>query len=61
MSVAAGGNDGFERVQSLPAGASTGVRSPAAGFPESENEIAVALRELEEHGYLARQPEADRR
>ncbi|MER5889317.1 helix-turn-helix domain-containing protein [Streptomyces sp. NPDC001941] len=41
-------------IQSLPEGSRIGIRFLAARFPESEHRIARALRELEEHGYLAR-------
>ncbi|MEU9315210.1 helix-turn-helix domain-containing protein [Streptomyces sp. NPDC048295] len=41
-------------IQSLPAGARIGIKFLAARFPESEARIAVALRELEAHGYLKR-------
>lgn len=41
-------------IQSLPAGASIGIKTLAAKFPEGEIRIAAALRELEEHGYLTR-------
>ena len=41
-------------IQSLPAGAPVGIKTLAAKFPEGEIRIASALRELEEHGYLAR-------
>ncbi|MGW4164314.1 helix-turn-helix domain-containing protein [Streptomyces sp. NPDC004788] len=41
-------------IQSLPAGASVGIKAIAALHPESELRIAAALRELEKHGYLKR-------
>ncbi|MFF4270982.1 helix-turn-helix domain-containing protein [Streptomyces sp. NPDC001536] len=41
-------------IQSLPAGASIGIKTLAGKFPEGEIRIAAALRELEEHGYLTR-------
>ncbi|MFF6774029.1 helix-turn-helix domain-containing protein [Streptomyces sp. NPDC012637] len=41
-------------LQSLPAGASVGIKAIAAEVPESELRIARAMRELEAHGYLAR-------
>ncbi|NNN36417.1 helix-turn-helix domain-containing protein [Streptomyces sp. S3(2020)] len=41
-------------IQSLPAGASAGIKALAGRFPEGEIRIAAALRELEEHGYLTR-------
>ncbi|MFD3661580.1 helix-turn-helix domain-containing protein [Streptomyces sp. NPDC058659] len=41
-------------IQSLPSGASVGIRSLAARFPEGTTRIAAALRELETHGYLRR-------
>ncbi|WP_329117170.1 helix-turn-helix domain-containing protein [Streptomyces sp. NBC_01353] len=41
-------------LQSLPAGASVGIKALAAKFPESELRIAGAMRELERHGYLER-------
>ncbi|WP_137993944.1 helix-turn-helix domain-containing protein [Streptomyces vilmorinianum] len=41
-------------LQSLPAGASVGIKALAARFPESELRIAGAMRELEAHGYLER-------
>ncbi|MFF7748671.1 helix-turn-helix domain-containing protein [Streptomyces sp. NPDC007971] len=41
-------------IQSLPEGAPIGIKALAAKFPEGEIRIAAALRELEEHGYLAR-------
>ncbi len=41
-------------IQSLPAGAKVTVKSLAERFPEGEVRIAAALRELEQHGYLAR-------
>ncbi|AZP18517.1 helix-turn-helix domain-containing protein [Streptomyces aquilus] len=44
-------------IQSLPAGAPVGIKALAAKFPEGEIRIAAALRELEEHGYLARPKE----
>ncbi|WP_329338002.1 helix-turn-helix domain-containing protein [Streptomyces sp. NBC_00663] len=44
-------------IQSLPAGASVGIKVLAGKFPEGEIRIAAALRELEEHGYLARPKE----
>ncbi|MFB7085558.1 helix-turn-helix domain-containing protein [Streptomyces sp. NPDC056296] len=44
-------------IQSLPAGAPVGIKSLAGKFPEGEIRIAAALRELEEHGYLARTKE----
>ncbi|WCN06819.1 helix-turn-helix domain-containing protein [Streptomyces sp. M92] len=44
-------------IQSLPAGAPVGIKTLAGKFPEGEIRIAAALRELEEHGYLARTKE----
>ncbi|MDQ0404511.1 MULTISPECIES: helix-turn-helix domain-containing protein [unclassified Streptomyces] len=44
-------------IQSLPAGAPVGIKALAGKFPEGEIRIAAALRELEEHGYLARTKE----
>ncbi|WP_317852548.1 helix-turn-helix domain-containing protein [Streptomyces venezuelae] len=41
-------------IQSLPSGTRIGVKRLAERFPESEARIAAGLRELEEHGYLAR-------
>ncbi|MEU6928502.1 hypothetical protein AB0A05_04990 [Streptomyces sp. NPDC046374] len=41
-------------LQSLPAGASVGIKAIAALHPESELRVAAAMRELEKHGYLAR-------
>ncbi|MFJ9827219.1 helix-turn-helix domain-containing protein [Streptomyces sp. NPDC101160] len=41
-------------IQSLPAGASVGIKAIAALHPESELRIAAAMRELEKHGYLKR-------
>ncbi|WP_405598498.1 helix-turn-helix domain-containing protein [Streptomyces sp. NBC_01410] len=41
-------------IQSLPDGAKTSIKVLADRFPESEARIAAALRELEEHSYLAR-------
>ncbi|MER6025036.1 helix-turn-helix domain-containing protein [Streptomyces sp. NPDC001851] len=41
-------------IQSLPEGTPIGIKTLAAKFPEGEIRIAAALRELEEHGYLAR-------
>ncbi|MFF3602801.1 helix-turn-helix domain-containing protein [Streptomyces sp. NPDC002463] len=41
-------------LQSLPAGASVGIKSIASRHPESELRIATAMRELEAHGYLER-------
>ncbi|MFF9017616.1 helix-turn-helix domain-containing protein [Streptomyces sp. NPDC014870] len=41
-------------LQSLPTGASVGIKALAAWFPESELRIAGAMRELEAHGYLKR-------
>ncbi|MEU9704971.1 helix-turn-helix domain-containing protein [Streptomyces sp. NPDC047981] len=41
-------------LQSLPGGASVGIKALAACFPESELRIAGAMRELEAHGYLKR-------
>ncbi|MFJ8661307.1 helix-turn-helix domain-containing protein [Streptomyces sp. NPDC093795] len=41
-------------IQSLPSGASIGIRTLAARFPEGTTRIAGALRELEAHGYLRR-------
>ncbi|GAA2436623.1 hypothetical protein [Streptomyces glaucus] len=40
-------------IQSLPAGTPIEVEALAARFPEGEDLIADALRELEAHGYLA--------
>ncbi|MEW2448602.1 helix-turn-helix domain-containing protein [Streptomyces parvulus] len=44
-------------IQSLPVGAPVGIKTLAGKFPEGEIRIAAALRELEEHGYLARTKE----
>ncbi|MFE9307763.1 hypothetical protein ACFYM5_08675 [Streptomyces sp. NPDC006706] len=44
-------------IQSLPKGTPIGIRTLAGKFPEGEIRIAAALRELEEHGYLARTKE----
>ncbi|WP_405735597.1 helix-turn-helix domain-containing protein [Streptomyces sp. NBC_00028] len=44
-------------IQSLPSGTPVGIKVLAAKFPEGEIRIAAALRELEEHGYLARPKE----
>ncbi|MGW0777562.1 helix-turn-helix domain-containing protein [Streptomyces sp. NPDC002835] len=44
-------------IQSLPEGAKVGIKVLADRFPESEARIAAALRELEEHSYLARRLE----
>ncbi|MFF0747951.1 helix-turn-helix domain-containing protein [Streptomyces sp. NPDC004267] len=44
-------------IQSLPAGASVGIKAIAALHPESELRIAAALRELEKHGYVKRTKE----
>ncbi|WP_254711978.1 helix-turn-helix domain-containing protein, partial [Streptomyces sp. TRM64462] len=44
-------------IQSLPDGARIGIRFLAARFPESEQRIAAALRELEAAGYLERRRE----
>ncbi|MGA4933153.1 helix-turn-helix domain-containing protein [Streptomyces incarnatus] len=41
-------------IQSLPEGTPIGIKALAAKFREGEIRIAAALRELEEHGYLAR-------
>ncbi|MGW7363698.1 helix-turn-helix domain-containing protein [Streptomyces sp. NPDC054841] len=41
-------------IQSLPAGARISIKRLTERFPEGEIRIAAALRELEEHGYLAR-------
>ncbi|MEV7614593.1 helix-turn-helix domain-containing protein [Streptomyces sp. NPDC089799] len=41
-------------IQSLRAGTKVTVKSLCERFPEGEVRIAAALRELEEHGYLAR-------
>ncbi|MFF9770702.1 helix-turn-helix domain-containing protein [Streptomyces sp. NPDC014636] len=41
-------------IQSLPEGTPIGIKALAEKFPEGEIRIAAALRELEEHGYLAR-------
>ncbi|WP_405708696.1 helix-turn-helix domain-containing protein [Streptomyces xanthophaeus] len=41
-------------IQSLPSGAKVTIKALAERFPEGEVRIAGALRELEEHGYLAR-------
>ncbi|WP_328860825.1 helix-turn-helix domain-containing protein [Streptomyces sp. NBC_00306] len=43
--------------QSLPDGAKIGIQVLAERFPESEERIAAALRELEEHAYLERRRE----
>ncbi|MEI5099370.1 helix-turn-helix domain-containing protein [Streptomyces sp. PmtG] len=42
-------------IQSLPAGARVGIKALAQRFPEGEIRIAAALRELVDHGYLARE------
>ncbi|WP_412078169.1 helix-turn-helix domain-containing protein [Streptomyces xanthophaeus] len=41
-------------IQSLPTGAKVTIKALAERFPEGEVRIAAALRELEQHGYLAR-------
>ncbi|MEU8543485.1 helix-turn-helix domain-containing protein [Streptomyces sp. NPDC048717] len=41
-------------LQSLPAGASVGIKAIASKFPESELRVARAMRDLEKHGYLER-------
>ncbi|MFE4594567.1 helix-turn-helix domain-containing protein [Streptomyces laurentii] len=41
-------------LQSLPEGASVGIKAIASLFPESELRIAAAMRDLEKYGYLAR-------
>lgn len=41
-------------IQSLPPGAKVGIKHLVERFPESEQRIAAALRELEESGYLKR-------
>ncbi|MFK0222592.1 helix-turn-helix domain-containing protein [Streptomyces vinaceus] len=41
-------------IQSLPTGAKVTIKALAERFPEGEVRIAATLRELEEHGYLAR-------
>ncbi|MFF3651335.1 helix-turn-helix domain-containing protein [Streptomyces sp. NPDC002181] len=41
-------------IQSLPPGAKVTIKALAERFPEGEVRIAATLRELEEHGYLAR-------
>ncbi|WP_051696164.1 hypothetical protein [Streptomyces sp. NRRL S-244] len=41
-------------IQSLPTGAKVTIKALADRFPEGEVRIAATLRELEEHGYLAR-------
>ncbi|WP_327131815.1 helix-turn-helix domain-containing protein [Streptomyces sp. NBC_01343] len=41
-------------IQSLPTGAKVTIKALAERFPEGEVRIAAALKELEEHGYLAR-------
>ncbi|KOU18877.1 hypothetical protein ADK52_30225 [Streptomyces sp. WM6372] len=41
-------------IQSLPTGTRVTIKALADRFPEGEVRIAAALRELEEHGYLAR-------
>ncbi|MFE5615458.1 helix-turn-helix domain-containing protein [Streptomyces sp. NPDC056463] len=41
-------------IQSLPTGASVGIKAVADRFPEGELRVAAALRELEAHGYLKR-------
>ncbi|MFD3699726.1 helix-turn-helix domain-containing protein [Streptomyces sp. NPDC058646] len=41
-------------IQSLPAGTKVTIKALAERFPEGEVRIAAALRELEQHGYLAR-------
>jgi predicted transcriptional regulator len=41
-------------LQSLPEGASVGIKSIASRFPESELRVARAMRELETYGYLGR-------
>jgi hypothetical protein len=40
-------------IRSLPPGTPIEAGALAERFPEGEAEIAAALRELEEHGYLA--------
>ncbi|MBW5481033.1 helix-turn-helix domain-containing protein [Streptomyces bambusae] len=44
-------------IQSLPEGAKVTIKVLAERFPEGEVRIAAALKELEEHGYLARYQE----
>ncbi|BAU84075.1 hypothetical protein SLA_3161 [Streptomyces laurentii] len=41
-------------LQSLPEGASVGIKAIASRFPESEMRVARAMRELETYGYLGR-------
>ncbi|MFD2122708.1 helix-turn-helix domain-containing protein [Streptomyces cirratus] len=41
-------------IQSLPDGASVGIKALAARFPEGEIRLASALRELEQYGYVER-------
>ncbi|MFB7369195.1 helix-turn-helix domain-containing protein [Streptomyces sp. NPDC056222] len=41
-------------IQSLPAGASVGIKAIADRFPEGELRVAAAMRELEAAGYLKR-------
>nr|WP_308013428.1 helix-turn-helix domain-containing protein [Streptomyces sp. REN17] len=41
-------------IQSLPAGARVDIRTLTDRFPEGEDRIAAALRELEAHGYFSR-------
>lgn len=41
-------------IQSLPAGSKVGIKALTARFTEGETRIALALRELENHGYLHR-------
>lgn|SRR5690606_17011909 len=41
-------------ILSVPEGTSVDIRSLAERFPEGRGRIAVALRELETHGYLRR-------
>ncbi|MGW6981914.1 helix-turn-helix domain-containing protein [Streptomyces sp. NPDC054932] len=41
-------------IQSLPTGSKVTIKALAERFPEGEVRIAAALRELEQHGYLAR-------
>jgi hypothetical protein len=41
-------------LQSLPEGASVGIKAIASRFPDSELRVAAAMRELEQHGFLSR-------
>jgi len=53
LSLVAVGLAGY--IQSLPDGASIGIKELAKRWPESELRIARALRELEDAGYLVRE------